>query len=124
MDRYCIAGGGSLRVGYLTTRLARTLGRSRRRRVRDHALILLASSPQWSIRGVSPGMSAAAAATRLRGARRLRIGRNVWLTLPGRDGRLVFKTAGGRVLEIGVANKALARTRTREKRLLRAWESG
>ncbi len=122
MDRYCVAGGGSLRIGYATTRLSRALGRSLRRRVRGRALVLLASSPRWSVRGVAPGMSARGLAASLRGERRLKIGQNVWYSLPGRKSRIVFKTRGGRVLEVGLADKRVARTG--EKRLLRAWESG
>jgi hypothetical protein len=124
MDRYCVAGGGSLRIGYATPRLSRSLGRSLRRRVRARALILLATSPRWAVRGVAPGMSTRGLAARLSGERRFRIGQNVWYSLPGRQSRIVFKTRAGRVLEVGLANKRLALTRAGEERLLRAWESG
>jgi hypothetical protein len=124
IDRYCVAGGGSLRIGYPSTRLSRTLGRSLRRRLRGRALVLLTTSPRWAVLGLSPGESTRALRSTRRGRRRLRIGHNLWFTLPGRESRLLFKTRAGRVLEVGLANRALARTRASEERLLRAWESG
>jgi hypothetical protein len=58
---------------------------------------------------------------RLRGERRIRVGRNVWYLAPGRTSQLVFKTRRGRVLEVGVASKSLTRGRSGASVFLRAW---
>ena len=89
-DRYCIAGGGSLRIGY--TR-------------RGRAALLLTDSKRYRLKGLTAGSRVSALRKRLRGERRLRIGRNVWYLARGGSSTLVFKTRGGRVREIGLASK-------------------
>ncbi|MBA3305546.1 MAG: exo-alpha-sialidase [Thermoleophilaceae bacterium] len=124
MDRYCIAGGGSLRIGYPTARLNRTLGRAQRRRVRGRALLVLTSSRRYAIRRVRPGMRTAALRRRLRGERRVRVrvGVNVWYVLRGPKSTHVFKTRAGKVREIGLADKRLTKTPRATTQLLRAYE--
>jgi len=122
MDRYCLRGGGSLRIGYPTGRLNRSLGRSERRRVRDRAILILTTSGRYSIRGLTVGSSIRSLRARLQGARSFRVGRNVWFLERGRSRTHVFKTRRGRVLEIGVADRRLTRTERGSARFLRAWQ--
>ena len=122
IDRYCIAGGGALRIGYPTRRLNRTLARSLRRRVKNRAVLVLTSSRRYSIAGIRRGTRVRTLRRRLRGERRFRVGRDVWYLADGRGSRRLFKTRGGRVLEVGIADKRLTHTHTAQRRLLRAWQ--
>ena len=122
IDRYCLVGGGSLRIGYPTARLNRALGRSERRRVRDRAVLALTTSRRYRIRGLTRGSSVRSLRRRVRGERRFHVGRDVWYLARGRSSALAFKTRGGRVLEIGLADRRLTRTRRGSQRFLRAWQ--
>ena len=109
IDSYCVAGGGTLRIGY------------RKLRRRQRAVLVLASGRQFPIRGMRVGDRARRVRRRLRGELRLRVGRNVWYLAPGRRARLVFKVRNGRVRELGIADKRLTRTRRGARRFLRTW---
>ena len=120
MDRYCIAGGGSMRIAYPTKRLSRALRRGERRRIRGRAVLILTTTKRYRIKRIGRGTSTRALRRRLRGERRVRVGRNVWYLAGGRESRRAFKTRGGRVLELGLADKRLTRSRGGARRLLRA----
>ncbi len=121
VDRYCMAGGGALRIAYPTARLIRPLGRSQRKRIRTRAVLVLTSSRRYRIRGIRPGSGVRNLHRRLRGERRVRVGASVWYIAPGRATRLAFRVRGRRVREIGLADKRLIPSRRAAKRLLRAW---
>jgi hypothetical protein len=121
IDSYCLAGGGTLRIGYPTGRLQRALSRQQRVRVRRKAVLLLTSSAQFGLRGIRVGATAGRVGARLRGERRIRVGRNVWFLAGGARARLVFKVRAGRVREIGLADKRVTRTRRGARRFLSAW---
>ena len=112
-----------MRIGYPTPRLRR-VHPSRRavRRASGRAVLVLTSSPAATVRGVRPGSSARSLRIRLRGERHIKVGRNVWYLALGRVSRLVFKTRRGRVLEVGIASKALTRGRGAARAFLRAWQ--
>ena len=96
IDRYCAEGGGFVRVGYPTKRLRRSHPSVRRvRRARKRALIVLTSSPRVSARGLRVGSSTRALRQRLRGERRVRVGRSDWYLTGGRGNRSVSRRAGG-----------------------------
>ncbi len=124
MERYCVAVGGSLRIGYPNRRLNRGLRRSARRRIRGRAVLVLTSSRRYRLRGVRAGSSARVMRRRLRGERRVRVGPNVWYVVRGRASQLVFKTRGGKVREIGLADKRVSASRRGATRLLRAYKRG
>ncbi len=115
-------GGGSLGIGYPTARMNRPLGRSERRRVRNRAVLALTTSRRYRIRGVTRGSSVRSLRRRVRGERRLRVGRNVWYLARGRYSTLAFRTRGGRVREVGLADRQLTRTMRGSKHVLRAWQ--
>ncbi len=121
VDRYCITGGGALRIAYPTARLIRPLGRSQRKRIRTRAVLVLTSSRRYQIRGIRPGSGVRNLHRRLRGERRVRVGASVWYIAPGRATRLAFRVRGRRVREIGLADKRLIPSHRAAKRLLRAW---
>jgi hypothetical protein len=49
------------------------------------------------------------------------VGGNVWYLARGRHARLLFKTRHGRVLEVGIGDGRLTRSRRGAKRYLGAW---
>ena len=125
IDRYCASGGGAFRIGYPTGRLMRTLARGAQpRRAKGRVVLALTSSRRFAIRRVTAGMRAKAARRRMKGARRIRIGRNVWHVKGGRNVRLLVQVRRGRVRSVGIANKRLSRGRKGAKRFLRCWAIG
>jgi hypothetical protein len=118
MDRYCAKGGGSFRIGYPTSRLSRTA----RKLARKRAIVILTSSKRFKAKGTRPGSSVKRMRRRLHGERRLRIGRNTWYLARGRKATLVYKTRGRKVLDVGIADRRLTRTRRGARRMLRSWE--
>lgn len=120
MDRYCAAGGGSFRIGYPTRRLSR----AQRAAARGRVILVMTSSRRFMVRGVRPGASLKSLRRRLRGERRIAVGRNAWYLAPGRSATLVFKTRGRRVLDVGIADRRLTRGARASKRFLRSWELG
>lgn len=122
IDRYCVAGGGSTRIGYPTRRLNSTIRRWLRRRVRGRAILILTSSGRFSISGIRHGMSVKVLRRKLRRERKLRVGRSTWYFAPGRRARLIYKTRRGTVLEVGKADARLTRSQAARRRFLGAWK--
>jgi hypothetical protein len=122
MDRYCASPAGSYRIGYATRRLERTLSHATRRRIHGRAVLILTSSRRYRVHGIAPGTSVKRLRRALRGERRIRVGRNVWYLTRTRRVACVYKTRGGRVTAVGVADRRLAGGRDRQRRLLRAWQ--
>jgi hypothetical protein len=118
IDSYCATGGGRFRIGYPTSRLSR----SARALARKRAIVILSSSKRFSVRGVRPGSSVKGLRRRLRGERRLAIGRNAWYLARGHKATLVYKTHGRRVLEVGIGDRRLTGTSGSARRFLRSWE--
>lgn len=56
---------------------------------------------------------------KLRHERRLRVGRDVWYLTAGRSVALAYRTRGSRVLEVGIADRRLTKTRSSATGLLR-----
>jgi dienelactone hydrolase len=109
MDRYCASGGGSFRIGY------------RRRKGAQRVVLAITSSRRFAVAGLRPGASVRRLRARLRGERRIRVGRNVWFLAGGRAAKAVYKTRGRRVLDVGIAEPRLARA---SRAFLRSWELG
>jgi hypothetical protein len=121
IDRYCATGGGSFRIAYPTRRLSRKLRRSLRRRLTRRAVLILASSRRFRIRGVRVRSSVRTLRRKLHGERRFKVGRNTWYVARGHSASLVFKTRRGRVTALGIAERRLTGSRRASKRLLSAW---
>ncbi len=124
LDRFCAEGGGNFRIGYPTPRLTRTLSRSLARKVKDRVVIVLTSSPRFSLAGIEVGDSVAAARSRLARERAFRIGSNTWYAARRGSARLLVKTKGGSVREIGIGDPRLSTTARATKRFLNAWKIG
>jgi Tol biopolymer transport system component len=124
IDRYCATGGGSFRIGYPTRRLNAGLSRRERARIRRRAVLILTSSRRFSVRRIRRGTSVRRLRRLLRGERRVPVGRNVWYLAAGRSARVVFKTRGRRVLDVGIADRRLTTGGGAQTRFLRAWQLG
>ena len=121
MDVFCLADGKRIRVGYPTPRLRRSLGRPLRRRTARRAVVAVTSSPAFRIRRVRRGTPARRFRRLVRRERFvLRNRRSRWYTAPGKRATLLFRVRGGRVLELGLADKRLTRGRAASRRLLRS----
>jgi hypothetical protein len=113
MERFCLSDGRHTRIGYPPGRLLKRLGRSLRRQVKGEAVLIMTSSDHYSIRGIHPDDSVRELRRRfgkkLRGP--FKVGRRTWYIAAGGSSRLVFKTRGRMVLEVGLANSRLTRGR-------------
>src|SRR5680860_1002594 len=122
IDRYCVKAGGTMRVGYPTNRLNAGKSASAKRRTARKVVLAISTSKKFRIRRSRVGTSTRALRKRLRGERGFKVGKNVWYTAGGRSSRLLFRTRGGEVRELGLGDKRLTATRRSTKRFLRAWE--
>ncbi len=122
IDRYCVRGGGGMRVGYPTKRLSSKISQRSRKRVRRKAILAITSSRRFRVSKVRVGTSVRVLRKRLRGERRYRVGRNVWFTARGKKSRLLFSTRGGKVRQLGLGDRGLTSTRRGTQRFLRAWD--
>ena len=116
VDRFCLADGRHLRIGYPSRALLRTLSRSERRRVRGRAIFMTTSSPRYHAIGKRPGSSSRG----LRG-RRFRVGANLWVLRRARRATVLYKVRRGRVLEVGLGDRRLTRGRAAARRYLRSF---
>ena len=118
VDRFCLRGGGAIRVGYLSPKGLSQLSRSERRRLRGRAVLVLSSGARTTVGGVRPGTTLRALRRRYRGIRGVRVGRNVWYSVRTRGSTRVFKVQGGRVTEVGLADGRVSANRVLLRRLL------
>ena len=107
VDRFCIVGGGYVRVGYPTGGLLAGLARGERGRVGGRAVLALSSSARHRVRGLRKGSRLQTVRRRLVGERRYRVGRDTWYLAPSRQARIVVKVRRGRVSEVGLADLRL-----------------
>jgi hypothetical protein len=117
-----VRGDGTLRIAYPTKRLNHKLGRTLRRRVRGRAVLILTSSPDFSLNGLHRGDSEALVRQTLRGERRIRIGGSTWYVVANRRTRAVVKVQGRTVRELGIADRRLTRNVSELRRFLAAWK--
>lgn len=101
MDFFCLVPNG-IRAGYPSPRLLRSLSARQRSRILGRVVLVLTASPYYSLGGVRPGTSLAAAQRVLRLRGPFHIGLNYWYVAPFRGGRGVLKVRHGVVEEIGI----------------------
>jgi hypothetical protein len=126
LDKYCADPSGWFRIGYPNARLNRPFGRSLRRSVSNRVVLILTSSPRFSVSGITPRKTTASSAAKvLKNEAHFRIGKNSWYVVRASGQRLLLvKAQGGLVREIGLGDGRVAATRTLLLRYLRAWEGG
>jgi hypothetical protein len=121
-DFFCLEPIG-IRTGYASPKLLRTLPVRLRARYTGTVIWISTSSPRYSIRGVQPGASVAAAGARLKLGRAFHIGLNDWYLAPDGPATAVLKVRGGVVQEIGIAVKRLTGgSRGTQRRFLTSFE--
>ena len=107
LDRFCIVGGGHVRVGYPSGGVAKGLSRAERRRVAGRAVLALSSSSRHKVSGLRKGSRLRTVRRRLFGESRYRVGRDTWYLAGASKARIVVKVRRGRVSEIGLADLRL-----------------
>jgi len=106
-DRFCLVGGGFLRLGYPTAGIQKGLPRPELKRIRDRAVIALTSSPAHRLSGVRKGSSTRTVRKRLRGEQRYRVGAYDFYLAASSQARIVVKVRRGKVIEMGLADLRL-----------------
>ena len=118
IDRFCLTGGGAVRVGYPAARLRRKLSRRERGRVKGRAVLLLelrqrdAAARRWP-----RAITTRALTRRIGKVRPVEVGSTRWYVGRGSGARHVFRVTGGKVREVGLADVRLTASRARAKRL-------
>jgi hypothetical protein len=105
-DFFCLTPIG-VRVGYGSPALLKSLRKSRRTQYEGRVVWASTSSAFYAIDGIRAGATVAAAGQALKLGKVIRIGRNDWYLAANGSTTAVFKTRGGVVEEIGIADKAL-----------------
>jgi hypothetical protein len=118
VDRFCLRGGGHIRIGYLPP--GKRSRSSRRGASRDRAVLILTTSRHYAVRGIRHGSTVRALKRRFRRLRSAHVGRNRWYLARGKKSRIVFKTHRRRVEEVGIASPSLTRGK-KAKRFLRSF---
>jgi hypothetical protein len=106
MDFFCLVPNG-IRAGYPSPRLLRSLSAAQRRGIAGRVVLVLTSSPYYSLRGVRPGATLAAARRVLKLRGPFHIGLNYWYVAAVPGGRGVLKARHGVVEEIGITYAGL-----------------
>jgi hypothetical protein len=122
LDFYCLRRGAGIRVGYPSRRELHALSRRSRQRVSGRAVLVLAANPHYALGAVHSGMTLRAARRAARLGRGYHVGRNVWYLLAAHGrARGVLRVNGGRVQEVGVADRVLTTGHAAAARFLRSF---
>ena len=105
VDRYCLVGGGTLRVGYLG----------------DRSVIALSSNRAQRLSGIKVGSNGAVVRKGLRRERAYRAGSSTWYVAGASRATIVVQTRRGKVVQIGLADKRRTSSRKQTAALLRAF---
>jgi hypothetical protein len=109
VDRYCTTDGHALSVVY----------------ARRRAALALSDSPYASAHGIATGARVAELRAHVRRASRFTVGADTWFLAAGSGRtRAVYRTRGGLVREVGIADSRVTARRAAARRLLQAARSG
>jgi hypothetical protein len=115
-ERFCLTGG-AMRVAYTTKSLLHlNAGITGQRSGRVD--LVLVGNRHYSTHAIRARMTVAQARTRLHLGQGIRIGKNTWYFVAGRQATTVIKAQAGVVREFGIANPKLSRTRAQQRVLL------
>jgi len=120
VDFYCLTPIG-VRAGYPSAELLASLPRAERARIADRAIWVSTADPRYALRGVSPGTTLAQARRRLRLSRGFHVGLNWWYFAGNGPSNALLKVRDRIVEEVGIANRALTRTRRARLRFLESF---
>ena len=105
IDRYCLVGGGFLRVGFAA----------------DRSVIALSSNRSQRLSNVKVGSTTKTVRKRLRGERAYKAGSFTWFVATASKARIVVQTRRGKVVQMGLADKKRTSTRKKTAALLRGF---
>jgi hypothetical protein len=117
-DVYCLYGGWDIEAGYPSTKLLRTVAKSKRKGLSGRIAIALTPNTFYALDGVRPGMALSAVPKKLHLGKVIRIGSNSWYIVPGTASRGVLRVTGGIIQEVGIATEAFTNTRAEQSRFL------
>ena len=119
-DFFCLTPIG-VRVGYASPILLKALSRSERAKVTGTVVWASVSNPYYSLDGIRPGESIAAASRVLGTAAPFHIGLNYWYLARKPTYTAVLKVRGGVVEELGIADNQLTTSRGLQSVLMRSF---
>ena len=109
-DFFCLTPIG-VRVGYGSPKLLKILSKSERKHLLKKRVVWSSTSnPYYSLDGVRPGESIAAAAITLHTEPPLHIGLNYWYLAREKSSTAVLKVRHGVVEEIGIGDRQLTKS--------------
>jgi hypothetical protein len=109
-DFFCLTPIG-VRVGYASTSLLKTLSSAVRKRVQGRVVWASTSNAFYSLHGIRPGATLAAAAQALGTGAPFHVGLNFWYLAPNGKSTAILKVRNGIVEEIGIADSRLTKHR-------------
>jgi hypothetical protein len=125
LDKYCAIPKGWFRIGYPNTRLFKPYGRSLKNATRNRVVLILTSSPRFTLLGLTRGDKRAKVRQKLKKEFSFVVGANRWYVVRTTGKRiLLVKVQDGLVREIGLGDGRFAKTNRLLKAYLRAWEGG
>jgi hypothetical protein len=108
---FCLTPIG-VRVGYASPKLLRTLARGEQNRLRGRVVWISTSNPIYAVGGVRPGATLRAAELMLPSGNLFHVGLNYWYIARWRSVTAILKVRKGIVEEVGIAVRAVTKTRT------------
>ncbi len=116
-DYFCLTPNG-IRVWYASPKLLKGLSRRVRSQISGRVMVTLTANAHYTLRGIRPGATLAAARRALAPRGPFHVGRNDWYLAPNGPATAILKVRRGIVQEIGIADKRLTATRSAAKRFL------
>lgn len=109
------------RAIYASPKLLKSLKRGQRRTTRGRIVVALTANEHYRVGKFVVGAKVAKLRKQLRHKRAFSIGSNKWYVFASGPTEIVLQVRHGVVTQIGIANRALARTRTVQRGLLTSW---
>jgi hypothetical protein len=119
-DFFCLTPIG-VRVGYASPKLLKTVPSGERKRLRGRVVWASTSNERYTIHGIRPGATLAAARRNLKLGRPLHIGLNFWYLGSNGGSTAVLKVGHGIVKEIGIANRQLTKGRKAQRIFMKSF---
>ncbi len=113
-DFFCLTPTG-VRVGYASNTLRRSMPRRERQAYKDRVVVATTSAAYYSLHGIRPGATLAAARKILGKGNLFHIGLNYWYFARHGNTTWITKVRHGIVEEIGIASPALTRGRKAQR---------
>lgn len=117
-DRFCLTPSG-ITAGYPSSKLLATLPASRRKALHGRVVWITTASAFYGLNGIRVGSTTAAAQAVVHPSSVFHRGPNDWYFASDGPATVILEARRGAIRTIGLASRALSRTRTAQRRLLR-----